>query len=82
MDIEKIVLDGLGDQKLELTMDEARELHARLDELFGSKVRYAPSFYPNSPPYPAPVPTTRSGPSTASVTYLDPPPPGATLAIT
>jgi hypothetical protein len=38
--IEMTTKDG---KAVELTLDEARDLHAQLDELFGKKVEYIPS---------------------------------------
>ncbi len=48
----------IKDKEVELTMDEARQLHRELDELFGSRQSHYPSNpvpFPNAPnPYQQP----------------------------
>ena len=44
--LEKLILGtNGGKKKIELTLEEAKELHAQLDALFGKKVEFVPGGY-------------------------------------
>lgn len=58
IEITKITLGTKGGIKVELSLEEAKELHGQLDTLFGSKVAYVPGYpiymernYPYWQPY-------------------------------
>jgi hypothetical protein len=41
--VSKLTLTTTDGKTIELAMDEAKELHSQLEQLFGEKVRYVPS---------------------------------------
>ena len=43
--IKKIIINVSG-KTVEMTLEEAKELHAQLDEMFGSKINYIPHVSP------------------------------------
>jgi len=43
LQLTKITLETKDGKKVELTIDEAKELHEQLHSLFGEKLRYVPS---------------------------------------
>ena len=49
--LKKLIL-GTDEKQIEITVEEAKELFAQLNELFGEKVKY----YPSNPPVVLPNP--------------------------
>lgn len=52
MEITNIQLKTSKGKKIDLSLDEAKELHAQLAELFTAKENWYPITYPSYPSYP------------------------------
>ena len=61
--IDKVKIE-INDQKIELTIEEIRELHGVLDRLLGEQKLNIPNipYIPCYPPYPYPYPGTGGNP--------------------